>query len=149
MQAEHLQDEYDDGLIRQIFRTTRAFSRTLNGDVADKGIHSSEWMILNLVLRNPRISQAELISRLGVEPASISRTLGRLAAKGLICREAKDKERGNLIVLTDEGRATGQRLQGSVQTHRQQALSGLTAAERQQLRQLMQRIEENLLAGQG
>lgn len=144
MQAEHLRDEHDDGLIRQIFRTTRAFSRTLNGAVADKNIHSSEWMILNLVLRNPRISQAELISRLGVEAASISRTLGRLVAKGLICREAKDKERGNLILLTDEGRAAGKKLQADVQSHRQQALAGLSEAERQQLMELMLRIEDNL-----
>ena len=52
-----LQDDYDDGLIRQFFRTARAFSRTLNGAVSQEDIHSSEWMVLNLTARHPGIMQ--------------------------------------------------------------------------------------------
>ena len=42
-------------------------------------------MVLNLTARHPGIMQGELIQRLGVEPAAISRTLTRLEKKGIIC----------------------------------------------------------------
>ncbi|MBQ7497483.1 MAG: MarR family transcriptional regulator [Selenomonas sp.] len=138
-----LQDDYDDGLIRQFFRTARAFSRTLNGAVSQEDIHSSEWMVLNLTARHPGIMQGELIQRLGVEPAAISRTLTRLEKKGIICRET-GRERGNAIRLTAKGETAVKKLSRPVTEHRQQALQGFSMEEREQLMSFMMRMADNL-----
>lgn len=76
-----VRDRQDDELVRQLFCTTRIFSRTLNGCVAPLGLHSSEWMVLNFIHLNDGIAQAELIRYFKVEAAAITRTLSRLEKK--------------------------------------------------------------------
>lgn len=137
-------EAYDDGLIRQIFRTTRAFSRTLNGEVAAGDLHSSEWMVLNLIYRHDGLSQAELIQFLAVEPAAITRTLARLEKKSLLARTQVESGRGKFIRLTDAGRSAFEQLAPAVKRHRERALTGLSSAEREQLMNLMGKVYDNL-----
>lgn len=99
-----VRDRKDDELIRQLFCTTRIFSRTLNGCVAPLGLHSSEWMVLNFIHLNDGIAQADLIRYFKVEAAAITRTLSRLEKKGLIRRHPMEKGRGKYIELTEAGR---------------------------------------------
>lgn len=99
-----VRDRKDDELIRQLFCTTRIFSRTLNGCVAPLGLHSSEWMVLNFIHLNDGIAQADLIRYFKVEAAAITRTLSRLEKKDLISRHPMEKGRGKYIELTKAGR---------------------------------------------
>ena len=141
-----VRDRKDDELIRQLFCTTRIFSRTLNGCVAPLGLHSSEWMVLNFIHLNDGIAQADLIRYFKVEAAAITRTLSRLEKKGLISRHPMEKGRGKYIELTEAGRDLFAKAQPFVTTHRRQALQGLSATERQQLLTLCAKVQAALEA---
>ena len=141
-----VRDRKDDELIRQLFCTTRIFSRTLNGCVAPLGLHSSEWMVLNFIHWNDGIAQADLIRYFKVEAAAITRTLSRLEKKGLICRHPMEKGRGKYIELTEAGRDLFAKAEPFVTAHRRQALQGLSAMERQQLLTLCAKVQAALEA---
>ena len=117
-----VRDRKDDELIRQLFCTTRIFSRTLNGCVAPLGLHSSEWMVLNFIHLNDGIAQADLIRYFKVEAAAITRTLSRLEKKGLISRHPMEKGRGKYIELTEAGRDLFAKAEPFVTAHRRQSL---------------------------
>lgn len=137
-------DDYDDDLIRHIFRTTRAFSRTLNNKVFTQGLHSSEWMLLNLIYLNDGMSQADLIQYFAIEPAAITRTLVRLEKKALIQRESLHTGRAKFIRLTPKGLNVCETLEPSVIQHRRQALEGISVEDRQKLLALMESIYQRL-----
>ena len=141
-----VRDRKDDELIRQLFSTTRIFSRTLNGCVAPLGLHSSEWMVLNFIHLNDGIAQADLIRYFKVEAAAITRTLSRLEKKGLISRHPMEKGRGRYIELTEAGRDLFAKAEPFVTAHRRQALQGLSATERQQLLTLCAKVQAALEA---
>lgn len=139
-----IRDRQDDELIRQLFCTTRMFSRSLNGCVAPLGLHSSEWMVLNFIHLNNGIAQAELIRYFKVEAAAITRTLSRLEKKGLISRCPVEKGRGKYIELTEGGQDLFAQVEPFVTAHRRRVLQGLSAAERQQLLTLCAKIQTAL-----
>lgn len=141
-----VRDRKDDELIRQLFCTTRIFSRTLNGCVAPLGLHSSEWMVLNFIHLNDGIAQADLIRYFKVEAAAITRTLSRLEKKDLICRHPMEKGRGKYIELTEAGRDLFAKAEPFVTAHWRQALQGLSATERQQLLTLCAKVQAALEA---
>ena len=141
-----VRDRKDDEWIRQLFCTTRIFSRTLNGCVAPLGLHSSEWMVLNFIHLNDGIAQADLIRYVKVEAAAITRTLSRLEKKGLISRHPMEKGRGKYIELTEAGRDLFAKAEPFVTAHRRQALQGLSATERQQLLTLCAKVQAALEA---
>ena len=143
-----VRDRKDDELIRQLFCTTRIFSRTLNGCVAPLGLHSSEWMVLNFIHLNDGIAQADLIRYFKVEAAAITRTLSRLEKKGLITRVAHPNTRGKFIELTEKGAQAHRDLSSAVAEHRRKALQGLSPEMLQGLNDVMLRIQRNLSSGE-
>lgn len=137
-------DRQDDELVRQLFCTTRIFSRTLNSCVAPLGLHSSEWMVLNFIHLNGGIAQADLIRYFKVEAAAITRTLSRLEQKGLICRHPVEKGRGKYIELTEAGNDLFSQAEPFVMAHRRLALQGLSPEERNLLLTLCAKVQTAL-----
>ena len=78
------QESDSDRLIHQLYQTMRLFSKTLNQEIADTGIYSSEWTILNLIHHREDCAQTALSQYLGVEPAAISKTLTKMEKLSLI-----------------------------------------------------------------
>lgn len=137
--TENPQDE----LIHQLYQTMRAFSKTLNSKISPLGIYASEWTILNLVRRQDGIAQADIINRLGIEAAAVSKTVSKLEQKGIIHREQQKAERGKALFLTEKGKTLCTPLEDAVEKHRANALQALSPQECEQLRILMKKIEEN------
>lgn len=134
----------DDRLIHELYQTMRAFSKTLNQEIAATGIYSSEWTVLNLIQHRNVCAQSELIEYLGVEPAAISKTLSKMEQKGVILRENQSGRRGKFIRLTEEGKKLFAKLSETVSAHRKQALTGISTEERETLQKLMTTIRKNL-----
>ena len=113
-----IQDRQDDELVRQLFCTTRIFSRTLNGCVAPLGLHSSEWMVLNFIHLNDGIA--------------------------LISRHPMEKGRGKYIELTASGQDLFAQAEPFVTAHRRRALQGLSPEERKLLLSLCAKVQAAL-----
>lgn len=62
-------------------------------------------LILSILAGRDRISQRELQQLLGIRPGSVSEIVTKLERKGCLIREKGDDRRGNLLSITDAGRA--------------------------------------------
>lgn len=62
-------------------------------------------LILSILAGRDALSQRELQQMLGIQPGSLSELLSKLEAKGLLTREKAEDRRGNLLRITDAGRA--------------------------------------------
>lgn len=132
-------------LIQQLHQTTRAFAKTLNNDICDFGIYSSEWTILQLVKNNEALSQSTLAGYLNIEPAAISKTLSALEKKELIERRCLKDKREKYIFLRPKAQKLYDELEQAVRAHRQAALAGLSPEECGLLCRLLHQIYQNVL----
>ena len=61
--------------------------------------------ILMILAEQEQISQRQLQEMLRIQPGSMSEILSKLERKGLVTRERGEDRRGNLLRITDAGRA--------------------------------------------
>ena len=62
-------------------------------------------LILSILAGRDTLSQRELQQMLGIQPGSLSELISKLEAKGYLTRQKAKDRRGNLLRITDEGRA--------------------------------------------
>ena len=62
-------------------------------------------LVLSILAGREALSQRELQQMLGIQPGSLSELLSKLEAKGFLTREKGEDRRGNLLRITDAGRA--------------------------------------------
>lgn len=133
-----------DQLMHQIYQTTRALSKTLNNDLNNHGLYSSEWSIVKLIHEQGSMAQIALANYLNIEPAAISKTLAKLEKKGIIDRSFGKDKREKYICLTPAVNDQYDALSAVVTAHRSRALEGLTEKDRQQFITLLQQIYTNV-----
>ncbi|MGC4026805.1 MAG: MarR family winged helix-turn-helix transcriptional regulator [Mesorhizobium sp.] len=91
-------------------------------------------------------SPSELAARLGVRPPTITKTINRLQAQGVLEKRASQEDaRQTHIFLTESGRETIKAIEKSVKKTEKQALRGLDKKEQKALSKLLSRIEANLV----
>ena len=69
------------------------------------GPAQGQALVLSILLGREVLSQRELQQMLGIQPGSLSELLSKLEAKGFITREKAEDRRGNLLRITEAGRA--------------------------------------------
>lgn len=90
-------------------------------------------------------SPSELATRLGVRPPTITKTINRLQAQGVLEKRAsQDDARQTHIFLTESGRETIKAIEKSVKKTEKQALRGLDKKEQKSLAKYLAKIEANL-----
>jgi len=65
----------------------------------------SQALVLSILAGREALSQRELQQMLGIQPGSLSELLSKLEGKGYLSREKAEDRRGNLLRITDAGRA--------------------------------------------
>lgn len=104
----------------------------------------AQWLPLFRLIRGQETTVAGLARDLGVDPASVTRLLDRLEAKGLVVRERSREDRRVVhLVLTEAGRTLGEQvppvLAGVLNAH----LAGFSTDEWTQLMTLLRRMRSN------
>ena len=81
----------------------------LSGRMAQRhpqsGPARSQSLVLSILAGREALSQRELQQMLGIQPGSLSELLSKLESKGYLTREKAEDRRGNLLRITDAGRA--------------------------------------------
>jgi DNA-binding MarR family transcriptional regulator len=110
----------------------------------------AQCSVLAYLDRNPNINQAQLSDLLGVTPIASARLLDRMEAGGWIVREADASDRRvRRLAMTDKARDTLSEAQAVGRQVANEALAGLSAAERRTLTELLEKIRRNLIAATG
>jgi DNA-binding MarR family transcriptional regulator len=107
-----------------------------------------ESKVLGYFGRHPGATQSDLVQHSGRDKAQLARLIKGLRERGLLDGEADEADRRNLrLSLTTDGRALLRTLLQQTRKVGVQAVAGLSAAEREQLRTLLQRLRDNLDRG--
>jgi DNA-binding MarR family transcriptional regulator len=111
----------------------------------DLSLTHMESKVLGFFGRQPGATQSDLVHHSGRDKAQLARLIKGLRERGLLTAQADAADRRNLrLSLTDEGEGVLRQLQQRVRKVNAQAVQGLGAAERAQLRNLLQRLRDNL-----
>ena len=102
--------------MRRLWRLSHAMERVSKQMEARLGVTSQQRMLIRCVGKYPGLTAGQLASLLHLDAGTVSTTLGRLEAKGLLVRrrDARDARRVSLG-LTSAGRALDAAREGTVE----------------------------------
>ena len=128
-------------------KACRAHRTQVGAALVEVGLHVGQEMVLLELWEENGLKGGELASRLGVEPPTVSRMLGRLEGCGLLERRRDPEDaRSFRVCLTDRGRD----LQGPVEDLwrrvEEKAFEGMSEDEKLLLKGLLSRVRDNLSA---
>lgn len=110
------------------------------------GIHRSQHrMLMYLSNQNNDITQKEISQSLEISPAAVTATLKKLENAELIYRESiKEDNRSNRIIISDKGRKIVEQSRKSFMNIDILTFAGLSSDELSKLKELLDKIENNL-----
>jgi DNA-binding MarR family transcriptional regulator len=125
--------------------TARLYRRAFNARVRDSGITALQWRLITYLKRHEGIRQGPLAELIEVEPITLSRMVDRLVEAGLVERRADpaDRRAWRLYLTTRAADLLGG-IRSVVEALNDEALEGLSPAERDQLLDLVARVRANL-----
>ena len=87
-------------------RVLSSILQVADAQLAEQGLTYVQWLPLYKLLLCTDANSSTVAKDLGMDPASVTRALDRIEAKGLLRRERSTTDRRVVhLVLTDEGRA--------------------------------------------
>jgi len=147
-QAEH-ESDYDPPLRLQRLpswlaaRAARRAQRLVEAALADEGSRRQHFVVLTSLAEQGPASQADLGRRLWIDRSDLHAILNELETNGQVerVRDETDRRR-NVVALTRAGRGALARLDKRVDAAQDALLAPLSAAERRELRRLLERVAE-------
>ncbi|TDJ19613.1 MAG: MarR family transcriptional regulator [Gammaproteobacteria bacterium] len=125
----------------------RLLRTTYDRRVRELGLTRSQWWVLTHLFRKDGITQSELAEILELEKPSLGRLLDRLEAKGWVRREMDARDRRAKRVFLTSAAETPMRVMRKIAAGvREDALSGLSTADRDRFVDALLTIKSNLMA---
>lgn len=105
------------------------------------GLHPREFGVLNMLARNPGVTQHEIGTGAGVDPSTMVATLDSLEERGLAERRPHpDDRRKRAVYLTAKGEETLREGRKVGQAVARQVFGALSTEERKQLHSLLRKV---------
>ena len=136
----------DNREFRDVFRkASRAARERTDRVLAGHGVRVGQQVVLEALWREDGLTPGELARRIGVETPTVVRGVGRMEAAGLVVRR-DDPRDGRLVrvYLTDRGRELEGIIPQAEDRVIEEAFSGFSMKDREQLTRLLSRVLENL-----
>lgn len=129
-------------------KACRANRASIGELLSGLGLHVGQEMVLIELLSEDGLRSGELAARLGVEPPTATKMLGRLEGSGLVERRRdRDDARCGRVFLTEEGRSLEGPLARVWEENEEKLLAGIGEEERRELHRLLGRVRRNLEIG--
>jgi MarR family transcriptional regulator for hemolysin len=129
-------------------RAARLVSRAFDEALAAAGGSLPLWQVLVNLKANPRSSQREIAEAMGVTEATLSHHLNAMDNDGLITRRRDpENRRVHMVDLTERGDEVFLRLRTVAAAFDKRLRRGVTEAETEQLRGLLDRLAVNVGPG--
>jgi DNA-binding MarR family transcriptional regulator len=131
-------------LVHTVMHQVRSLqSQALRGTPHD--VTHMESKVLGFFARQPGATQSDLVQHSRRDKAQLARLIKGLRERGLLVAEADAADRRHQhLSLTSDGARVQRSLRACGRQLELQATDGLSAAERQQLQALLQRVKGNL-----
>ena len=110
------------------------------------GLTRAQWQVLAYVAEHEGMHQGALADILEIEPITLVRILDRLQTAGLVERRADPRDRRVwLLYLTPKARPVLDEIRVLGAATREEALAGVSAADRERLMRILLTMKSNLL----
>ena len=114
------------------------------------GLYRGQPPLLHIVAHNEGLSHSDIAARMHVTPATVSKMISRLEKNGiLLTRSDPLDQRISRVYLQEGGRALLREAEGQMQQLEAESFAGFTAGEREQMRDYLLRVRDNLLGVMG
>jgi len=124
---------------------SRLHARNFERQSQELGLSLTQCQVLAYLQRHQGVSQARLAELLDMDPMTLGRLLERMAADGLVDRQADPQDRrAHRVMLQARALPLLDQIWQLADRARAQSLAGLSAAERSALMGLLQRVHGNL-----
>lgn len=124
---------------------SRLYRARVGAELAHLGIHAGQEGILLALGDDDGQSMTGLAGVLGVQPPTITKMVGRLAASGYVERRSSETDgRQANVFLTAHGKKTLAEIDGSVGAVEALALEGIDGKDEKRLLRLLRRVSKNL-----
>ncbi len=133
--------DLDDLLGYSLKRAYMILQADFRAALGEGGMAPRVFSALALVCAHADITQSELARMLGIERSGLVAIVDDLQAEGLIRRVPVPRDRRvQALVPTEAGRAAAAEIHAAVKASEDRLMAGFSAAERQTLAGLLQRI---------
>jgi MarR family transcriptional regulator for hemolysin len=140
-----LEYDFENSIGCWLITSSQAYQRAVNDELAPQGITFRQCQVLALLSMFGPISQAELAQKMEVEPPTLVGILDRMERDGWIHREAcAEDRRRKLVHPTKTAEPVWNKITAAARRIRQRAIKGLTPAQVEQLKDLLEQVRHNL-----
>lgn len=106
-------------------------------------------LLFHLSRLEPGVTQLTLVKAAHLKPPTVSVTLQKMEADGLVTRKSNENDlRQTLVYLTDKGRGIDENIRESFKNGDSIAVAGLTDEESKTLCKLLDKVIDNLVSAQ-
>lgn len=124
----------------------KMFSLAVRHEAGRGGLSQGNRKILMCLARNDGISQLNLVRETGLSAPTVSVSLAKMEADGLVRREANLSDlRQVSVYLTEEGKKQDAFMRESFQQVEEVMLNGIDKKEQEQLKETLKKILRNLI----
>ena len=129
----------------RLAQAAHAYRVRAGGQLARVGLHSGQESLLKALAADDGMSMSDLATSLGVQPPTVTKMIGRLAAQDYVeCRSSKGDGRQAEVYLTERGRRAIDAIDKMWKKVEKTALDGIEDKDRKRLKKLLRQIERNL-----
>jgi DNA-binding MarR family transcriptional regulator len=126
-------------------KTCKAHRANVGAVLAEVGLHVGQEMVLFELWKEDGLKGGELAERLGVEPPTVSRMLGRLEGCGLLERSRDPEDaRSFKVCLMEKGRSLEGPVADAWERVEERSFRGMSDEEKALLKGLLARVRKNL-----
>lgn len=119
--------------------------RNFNRRAHALGLSQAQWRALAHISRDEGLKQGELAERLEIQPITLTRLIDRMQAAGWVERRQDPHDRrAARLYLTEKAQPVLAQIQRAAAAMLDEALGGLSAAERRQLVETLCTMKNNL-----
>jgi DNA-binding MarR family transcriptional regulator len=130
---------------RLLWRVIKLHRSRAHAVLDQLGLYRGQNFVLEVLWEQEGLMQSELAERTLVQPATITTSLQRMEAAGLVERRPDPRDQRVIrVYLTEDGRALAEPVRAAWRQLEQRTFAGFTPEEREELRWYLDRIIENL-----
>lgn len=128
-------------LFHEIHQKSRLAVKEINEVLKGFQLYSAQWSILFCLKQFGPMTQTEIWQYLNVEAPTVTRTLAKLEDSGWADRREGPDKRQRIVHLTPKAEAIVADIEEEITVRENAMLSLLTAAEQEQLKELLRKIK--------
>jgi DNA-binding MarR family transcriptional regulator len=135
----------NDGIGTLLADLPRLMRREFDARARQIGVTRVQWQVLSVLAKHEGVNQGGLAALLDVEAITLCRMVDRLQEADLVERRANPADRRAwCLFLTDRARLLLGELRPMASDLMEQAMTGLSEPQKQQLQQVLEQIRSNL-----